>query len=319
MKNNRAFILLCLLFVCASMQPSVNKKPGLVQQDIFQNQNPVVNANDDRIEMFENSSWFAPVLNNDYGLADGVKSVTITRSPRFGKAEVMEDFTIKYTPDFNFVGLDDFEYRVCNIYDNCGIAVVKAEVRNFDFKPIAVNDTVKISDGSNPEIEVLANDLFIYDLPVAITITTNLNFGSSTVTPNNNIIPEFESFFAGTDSLEYKVCDAEGDCAKAWVFIIMGDNINHKFNIPSGFSPNGDEFNNTFFIPEFRHFPNSYIKIIDRNGNMVYENSEYENNWDGVGNKGNYNGKPAPRGTYYYLIRLKGLKKELTGFVYLNR
>ena len=43
------------------------------------------------------------------------------------------------------------------------------------------------------------------------------------------------------------------------------------------------------------------IRIFNRWGNAVYENSEYGNEWDGKNN----DGSPLPEGTYYYVLSLK--------------
>lgn len=62
---------------------------------------------------------------------------------------------------------------------------------------------------------------------------------------------------------------------------------------PNVITPNGDGLNDVFDIKGLELFDNSKVTIYDRWGNIVYENSNYKNDWDG-GNQ--------PEGTYYYIL-----------------
>jgi gliding motility-associated-like protein len=63
--------------------------------------------------------------------------------------------------------------------------------------------------------------------------------------------------------------------------------------IPNVISPNGDSFNETFFIINMDKHPNSRLEVYNRWGKMVYENDNYQNQWNGD----DYSG-----GTYYYIL-----------------
>ena len=68
-------------------------------------------------------------------------------------------------------------------------------------------------------------------------------------------------------------------------------------------TPNGDGRNDVLIIPNFPkcNVTRMAIRIFNRWGNAVYENSEYGNEWDGKNN----DGSPLPEGTYYYVLSLK--------------
>ena len=66
--------------------------------------------------------------------------------------------------------------------------------------------------------------------------------------------------------------------------------------VPNIFTPNGDNVNDTFFIPGLDTYSDNEITIINRWGNHVYEKINYKNDWTGEG---------LPEGTYYYLLRVK--------------
>ena len=69
--------------------------------------------------------------------------------------------------------------------------------------------------------------------------------------------------------------------------------------IPNSFTPNNDG-KNDFFIPiNLDQYPNPSIMIYNRWGQLVYENENYQNNWDGS----HYlSGEQLNEGLYYYFI-----------------
>jgi gliding motility-associated-like protein len=75
-----------------------------------------------------------------------------------------------------------------------------------------------------------------------------------------------------------------------------------KILIPDGFSPNGDGVNDQLVIV---HEPSTRldIEVFNRNGNIVYKSSDYQNNWDGKGT-GSIFGNDLPDGTYYLSYKL---------------
>lgn len=72
--------------------------------------------------------------------------------------------------------------------------------------------------------------------------------------------------------------------------------------IPNVFTPNGDGSNELFYILGLERHPNSIVKIFDRWGLVVYESSNYQNNWNGTNVN---NSKDVSDGTYYYLVVLE--------------
>ncbi len=96
--------------------------------------------------------------------------------------------------------------------------------------------------------------------------------------------------------------------------------------VPEGFSPNGDGINDVLVIPLLSQYPNFKMEIFNRWGAKVYEHdnkgSANPTWWDGY-SKGwltiNKN-EPVPVGTYYYVIYFNdGVRKSITGWIYLNR
>ena len=88
--------------------------------------------------------------------------------------------------------------------------------------------------------------------------------------------------------------------------------------IPSGFTPNDDEKNNTWKILNADLYPDMVVEVFNRWGERVFYSEGYSSGreWDGT-----YKGKDLPIGTYYYVIRLNDGRESraITGPVTIIR
>lgn len=66
-----------------------------------------------------------------------------------------------------------------------------------------------------------------------------------------------------------------------------------------GFSPNDDGVNDVWVI-ECIEFFSTELQVYNRWGQLVFEATNYGNNWDGT-----FKGKPLPDGTYYYILTVR--------------
>ena len=89
--------------------------------------------------------------------------------------------------------------------------------------------------------------------------------------------------------------------------------------ITNGLSPNNDGFNDTFHIECIEEFPGNTIKIYNRYGVQIYENTNYQNDWAGLPNMGTpKTSELLPTGTYYYIIDLNTGDEPIIDWLYLN-
>jgi gliding motility-associated-like protein len=86
-------------------------------------------------------------------------------------------------------------------------------------------------------------------------------------------------------------------------------NVPHEIFIPNIFTPNGDGYNDTFFIEKLHLFPFNEINVWNRNGKKVFGAKNYKGNWDG---------HDLPSGTYYYQLILSRLR-TYKGWIQINR
>jgi gliding motility-associated-like protein len=275
-------------------------------------------AYDDFARVFENDSVRMPVLNNDLGLETGVGTLTVKVVAEHGNATVLNDHTILYIPYDSYVGMDELSYEVCNVNGGCSTAKVLIEVEDVDFMPIAINDTVTYIHGTELEIDVLRNDTIKGDRPFEVFLLNNLKEGQAELTTELSVLTSFNRKFIGTDSIDYQLCDADGDCSLARIMIKVIHDGQVDFFIPNGISPNGDGLNDVFYIPDFSTYQNIEARVFDAWGQLVYQHSNYSNDWDGIANAGAQRGKKVPVGNYYYHFKIEGIEEQIRGYVYVS-
>ena len=91
--------------------------------------------------------------------------------------------------------------------------------------------------------------------------------------------------------------------------------------IPEGFSPNGDGINDLFVIQRVPEGTTIQVDVYNRWGYLVYQNTNYQNDWNGTANRGVKTAgseQSLPDGTYYYQIRLSD-GREFVRFITLAR
>ncbi|MDR2036782.1 MAG: gliding motility-associated C-terminal domain-containing protein [Bacteroidales bacterium] len=91
--------------------------------------------------------------------------------------------------------------------------------------------------------------------------------------------------------------------------------------VPSGFSPNGDNINDCFGVRGAENAESSELIIFNRYNKVVYKTNTVDTQkywypclWDGR----NSSGKELPSDTYYYQLTLNG-DKVYKGYVILKR
>lgn len=191
-------------------------------------------------------------------------------------------------------GRDSACIIVCDDFGFCDTTYLCLFVAPFFDLPTLGNDTTSTQKGTPVVIDFLANDtlfggitdIFILDPPISGTAVLNLQ-NSFTYTPN-------EPFCARWDNFTYVACNPNGcDTATVSVFIEC-----IELTVFSAVSPNNDGVNDFFFIAKIEDFPDNYLWVYNRWGNLVYEKSAYKNEWPGTWGED----IELPDGTYYYVL-----------------
>ena len=146
---------------------------------------------------------------------------------------------------------------------------------------------------------------------------------------STDLEPRFTYVETGDFSTELKVYNPQG-CDTSYYHTVKVEPV--KLKIPNVFTPNGDGINDYFIIslengsdtphnnagsrgyreegleyenyePLSRYYEKTDLTIFNRWGRIVYQSSDYQNDWDGGG---------LSDGTYFYVLKCHGLKNDAT-------
>lgn len=157
--------------------------------------------------------------------------------------------------------------------------------------PKAVDDYATLEFGKEKEINVLDNDTPGSSAIITGSVTVTMPPANGTVRVENGaIIYMPNTGFIGTDEFEYRITDENGLEATAKVYVTVAP---RDLFIPNVITPNGDGKNDNFVIVGSEAYDNIDLIIVNRWGNEVYRNQNYNNDWSGQG---------LNEGTYFYII-----------------
>lgn len=188
------------------------------------------NLADDLVVVNEDGAVVVPVFDNDSDLP--TTGTLTTTNPSNGSVSIDDNGTandptddiVTYTPNPDFNGSDSFDYTVCNTLGDCSTATVTVDVL-----PIVDTNDDSVSTDINTDIVVLwrGND---NDIPTSGSISATdpsngtivLNDNSTANDPSDDDITYVPNLdFIGTDTFEYTVCDANGNCDTATITVIV--------------------------------------------------------------------------------------------------
>jgi gliding motility-associated-like protein len=113
------------------------------------------------------------------------------------------------------------------------------------------------------------------------------------------------------------VTDANTGCkGSESVLVKVETSVDKMVTVRNGLSPNGDGNNDIWWVEGLEKFHDNEVLIFNRWGDKIIELRNYDNDnvfWDGNNTKG----KRVPDGTYYYIIKINGIK-SYTGWVQLR-
>lgn len=285
--------------------------------------NDAPTAVDDTFTVPENATTLLDVLANDFDIdGDPISLSAITNAPANGTAVIVSN-QVAYTPAFGFNGgTDVFRYRMCDTSTNffgaptCDAARVVINVIPENDAPVANTDSF-ITPADNAVLDILANDVDEEGDPITLVSVRPLN---TTATLGNAIFdPASQSVtfdvlnegFCGSDTFEYVICDPQVCDTGMFYVSTPCDNV----FMPEGFSPDGDGINDLLVFSSLNQALPASLRVYNRYGDIVYENADYRNDWDGKWQ--DHNGQ-LPDGTYFYTIELANGQKHIN-YLVINR
>lgn len=221
------------------------------------------------------------------------------------------NFTIKIAVDDNGFGMG----IVTELMESNNEAV--ANVSLSESAPIRTLPTLEAClDGNGYASFNLENNL----LNVEVTLLQNaVQFyeNEEDAVQMNNAIANPNFYQTAETNYQIYVRFETEPCYQLAVFDIQEKECNPE--IPNGFSPNGDGYNDWFNIQGlYDVFYAHELLVYNRYGKLIFV-GDNDHKWYGFANRGTNSGnKKVPVGTYYYVLKLNNNTPPLIGWVYLN-
>lgn len=249
--------------------------------------------------------------------ANDVLLVALIQPPAKGIALVLSDGTIDFTSNQGTVGLDSIGFEVCNQCNLCDQDFILIDILNSP--PVIQSPVISAVGGGIITIDLsssISDPNDNVDLSTLEVIGLPNSGANASIDASFNLVVDYTSItFTGADVITIQVCDLAGDCTVADINIDVG------IFVYNALSPNGDGKHDLLEIINIELFPNSNVKIFNRWGDKVFDQSGYLNNLETafIG-RSNLGGKgDLPAGTYFYSIDLGDGTPVKSGFFVMNR
>ena len=204
---------------------------------------------------------------------------------------------------------------VCDNLGYCDTTIINITVLALvaALPPDAVTDYAETKRNEPIDIPIFSNDdingTFVSAMLLSGPLDAVVNFDNDLkafrYTPRANYCDQDKP-----DVFVYELCNQHGcDTAHVNVYTFCGEVI-----IYSGFSPNGDGFNDYFVIDGVTLVPENKLSVYNRWGNRVFIQKGYKNTWNGI----DETGAELPDGTYFYLFD-DGNGNTYSGYIQINR
>ncbi len=180
-------------------------------------------AVNDALTVEEDGSGLIDVLANDTDSdGDNLELLEVTE-PQNGTVEIISATSVRYTPEKDFSGSDQFEYRVGDGTVEV-VANVSVTVSSVNDIPVAVDDNIGTSENTAVTIDVLDNDTDVDNDTLQITDVSQPASGSVSIA-NSSVVYTPTTGFSGVDVFSYTIDDGKQGSAVARVSVQVS-NVN---------------------------------------------------------------------------------------------
>lgn len=265
------------------------------------------------------------ILKNDADLDDDqlfyiLNNITNQQTEK-GKVFDKGNGIIQYKAKRAYNGMDEFTYT---LYDDGGLPQLSDEAsiviiaNKTNLPPVAATDSVRLDQAATIQFNILENDSDPENDPLRFQILEYPKGGSLIFNEEGDLTYSGDYYFFGLDELSYELCDSTDNCVTALINITVDEfSIDDLLGaVPNAISPNGDGKNDYFKIRNLESYADNQLLIFNRWGQLIYETTNYKNNWGGENlNKPNVK---YTNGTYYYILNITtpaNKQKQQRGFI----
>jgi gliding motility-associated-like protein len=219
----------------------------------------------------------------------------------------------------NVCGESTYSNTISFVTNGVSVVVVKAE-NDTEVEPI---DGVA---GQKAILNVFDNDMYnglpLQSSQVTLQVIARNDFMLLNPDGTLDVLP---NAIKGVQSLIYEICDVitPANCSQAVVTVNVAVPDEEIKVYSKGISPNNDGMGDELIIEGIQSYPENTVKIVDRNGILLYEQRGYNNEdlvFKGIANVGKNH--DLPESIYFYIIEYKNKQGKTIGtsnYLYLKR
>ena len=199
-------------------------------------------------------------------------------------------------------GNNDFYLCYTNTSSSCRSTLLQVNINVFNLPFVNAGSDMTVCPGFGANLNVSGASSFIWSPSDFLNNATISN-------PIASLTQTTIFTVTGTDA-------SSGCSASDSVTVFVDTNGSCDIVVYNGFTPNGDNHNDFWFIDGISADRQNEVSIFNRWGEKVWATTGYDNQsrkWEG----NSYTGERVPDGTYYYVIKYKN--STLKGYVELTR
>jgi len=238
----------------------------------------------------------------------------------------LNDLLIEADEDGQWFDSDENESSDLIIAGSLGDQTYTYTINREPCAEVSTEVTFEVVEGISPGVPTDEQIDLCLDDPVdnLFNYLEGFDAGGEWTDADENVVSNvFDPSEEGDFEFTYTVSSVEcGDLSTTLFVNVSEENCVDPlvFEIPQGFSPNGDGINDFFVIPGLNElYPNNSLQIFNRWGAEVLSASPYNNDWNGKAETGLNAGEQLPVGTYWYILELGNDTEPVMDFIYLNR
>jgi len=257
------------------------------------NLNPEVDAGDD-IDIPINELPFT--INASASDSDGTIDSFVWTQVSGDPVNLSDENTLNLTIESGAEGFYEFSISVTDDRGAVASDLIAVNILPDDSRPAPV-----INAGQDTTI-ILPNNSIVLDVEVISQNLINsyqwMQLGGPAVTllPADTSAIELAGLVKGTYEFEITVTDVDSLQGSDILLVFVKDEVLEN-DFPKIFTPNGDGQNDFWLVDDLERIENCSLSIYDTTGRIVYQSSNYQNDWSGTSN-----GVALNAGAYYYIF-----------------
>ncbi len=283
----------------------------------------------------------AGILNGATNLYEGCNAAYFA----FSRPDTLEDLTVNFIWSGTAINGSDYFQVPDSIVLNEGAytdTIFILPIVDNSTEPTETVELLILIETCNGNFDTISASLTIDDYtPISLSLPDSLNVCNELVNLNPNysggLPPLVFSWSSGqqTDSISFMpdltqtyTLSINDECASQPSEASTEVWVQCPLLPPNVFTPNNDNENDIFKIQNLEDYEQSHIVIYNRWGKIVYENDNYQNDWNGTHYK---SGNDIAPGVYFFIVQPNSykylynenkdelLRNSISGYVHLMR